>query len=40
MLGIDTNVINLIKVGFDCLSYLDTNVKVGYECYEFDIGWV
>ena len=24
----------------DCLSHLDTNVKDGYECYEFDIGWV
>jgi len=36
----DTNVMNLIQVGFDCLSHLDTNVKDGYECYEFDIGWV
>jgi len=32
MLRMDTNVMNLIKVGFDCLSYLDTNVKDGYEC--------
>ena len=31
---------NLIQVGFDCLSDLDTNVKDGYECYEYDIGWV
>ena len=23
---------NLIQVGFDCLSNLDTNVKDGYEC--------
>ena len=23
---------NLIQVGFDCLSDLDTNVKDGYEC--------
>ena len=30
----------LIKVGFDCLSNLDTKVKDEYECYEFDIGWV
>ena len=34
------NVMNLIQVGFDCLSHLDTKVKDGYECYEFDIGWV
>ena len=34
------NVMNLIKVGVDCLSFLDTNVKDGYECYEFDICWV
>jgi len=34
------NVMNLIKVGVDCLSFLDTNVKDGYECYEFYIGWV
>ena len=33
----DTNVINLIKVGFDCFSELETNVKDEYECYEFDI---
>ena len=31
---------NLIQVGIDCLSDLDTNVKDGYECYEYDIGWV
>ena len=37
---IDTNVMNLINFGFDCLSDLDTNVKDGYECYKFDIGWV
>ena len=36
----DTNVMNLRQVGFDCLSHLDTNVKDGYICYEFDIGWV
>ena len=51
----DTNIMNLIQVGFDCLYDLDTNVKDGYEChdrfdtnvdkdgyecYEFDIGWV
>ena len=29
----DTNVMNLIKVGFDCLSHMDTNVKDWYECY-------
>ena len=40
MLGIDTNIMNLIKVVVDCLSFLDTNVKDGYECYEFYIGWV
>ena len=40
MLGIDSNVINLIWVGFDGLSHQDTNVKDGYECYAFDIGWV
>ena len=40
MLRMDTNVIYLIKVGFDCLSYLDTNDKDGYERYEFEIGWV
>ena len=34
------NVMNLIQVGFDCLSYLDSKVKDRYECYEFDIGWV
>ena len=39
MLGIDTNVRNLIG-WVDCLSHLDTNVKDGYECYEFDIAWV
>ena len=27
-------IINLIKVGFDCLSDLDTNVKDGYECHD------
>ena len=37
---IDTNVMNLINFGFDCLSDLDTNVKDGYECYKFDKGWV
>ena len=37
MLGIDTNVMNLIQVGVDFLSHLDTNIKDGYECYEFDI---
>ena len=37
---IDTNVMNLINFGFDCLSDLDTNVKDGYERYEFEIGWV
>ena len=36
----DTNVMNLILVGFDCLSDLDTNFKDGYKCYEFDIGLV
>ena len=36
----DSNVMYLIKVGFDCLSNLDTKVKDEYECYEFDIGWV
>ena len=40
MLRMDMNVMNLIKVGVDCLSFLDTNVKDGYECYEFYIGWV
>ena len=40
MLGMDTNVMNLILVGFDCLSHLDTNVKDGYECYKFDIRWI
>jgi len=40
MLWIETNVMNLIYLGFDCLSYLDTNNKDGYECYEFDIGLV
>ena len=40
MLRMDTNVMNLIKVGFDCLFDLDTKVKDGYECYAFDIGWV
>ena len=31
----DTNVMNkFIKVGFDCLSDLDTNVKDGYECHD------
>ena len=38
ILRMDTNVMNLIYVGFDCLSHLVTNVKDGYECYEFDIG--
>ena len=37
---IDTNVMNLINFGFDCLSYLDTNDKDGYERYEFEIGCV
>ena len=37
---IDTNVMNLINFGFDCFSDLDTNVKDGYECYIFNIGWV
>ena len=32
--GMDTNVLNLIQVGFDCLSDLDTNVKNGYECHD------
>ena len=36
----DTNVMNLIKVGFDCLSDLDTKVNDGYKCYVFDIGLV
>ncbi len=27
MLRMDTNVMNLIYVGFDCLSHLDTKVK-------------
>ena len=27
MLKMDTNVMNLIYVGFDCLSHLDTNVR-------------
>jgi hypothetical protein len=40
MLKMDTNVMNLRQVGFDCLSHLDTNVKDGYECYEFDIDWI
>jgi len=39
MLRMDTNVMNLIWVGIDCLSDLDTNFKDGYECYEFDMGW-
>ena len=26
---------NLIQVGFDCLSDLDTNFKDEYECYVF-----
>ena len=30
----DTNIMNLIKVGFDCLYDLDTNVKDGYECHD------
>ena len=30
----DTNVMSLIQVGFDCLSDLDTNVKDGYECHD------
>ena len=30
----DTNVMNLIQVGFDCLSDLDTNVKDGYEYHD------
>ena len=40
MLRMNTNVMKLIKVGFDCLSDLDTNVKDEYECYEIDKGWV
>ena len=42
MLRMDTNVMNLIYVGFDCLSHLDTKVKddtnvmnliyVGFDC--------
>ena len=36
----DTNVMNLIMVGFDCLSDLDTKVNDGYKCYVFDIGLV
>jgi hypothetical protein len=41
MLRMDTNVMNFIYYIFiDCLSHLDTIVKDGYECYEFDIGWV
>ena len=40
MLRMDTNVMNFIYVGFVCLSHLDTNVKDGYECYEFDLAWV
>ena len=40
MLRMDTNVMNFIQVGFDCLSLFDTKGKDGYECYEFDIGWV
>ena len=40
MLRMDWNVMKMILVGFDCLSDLDINVKDGYECYEFDIGWV
>ena len=31
---IDTNVMNLIQVGFDCLFDLDTNVKDGNECHD------
>ena len=27
-------IMNLIQVGFDCLSDLDTNVKYGYECHD------
>ena len=40
MLRMDMHVMYLIKVGFDCLSHLDTNVKDGYECYKFDIRWI
>ena len=40
MLRMDMNVMNLIQVGFDCLSYLDSKVKDRYECYEFDLAWV
>ena len=40
MLKMDTNVMNLIQVGFDCLSHADTKGKDGYQCYEFDTGWV
>ena len=35
-------IINLIQVGFDCLSDLDTNVKMDTNVmmnYEFDTGW-
>ena len=32
MLRMDTNVMNLIQVWFDCLSHLNTNVKDGYKC--------
>ena len=28
------------RLGLIVLSYLDNNVKDGYECYEFDIDWV
>ena len=27
-------IMNLIQVGFDCLTDLDTNVKDGYECHD------
>jgi len=39
MLKMDTIVMNLIG-WVDCLSHLDTNVKDGYECYKYYIGWV
>ena len=27
-------IVNVIQVGFDCLSDLDTNVKDGYKCHD------
>ena len=32
-------IINLTQVGKDCLSDLDTNVKDGYECYDWLSIW-